>query len=266
MNELKAYSDPLWDPRLDKILIQFLQLKSCHLFLDVGCGSGFWTGRLSRAMSETRNGIAVDIDRSCMDVAKRPPQDRGKQSVISDVHYLPFRDNTFDLVTCRRLLMNLRQKASALEEMIRVTKVNGICSCVEPDFTKVCEYSTVRGESRICKRIERGTIADLGFGPKAASLFLRKGLKEIDVWSYCVTTKRVPPYINEKEIVDRLHGAGNLENAARKLLRNESKIEKTKLIREAAALDAERKRQIRNNRYCNVEIIPFIVTKGTKSV
>ncbi|MDH2901898.1 MAG: methyltransferase domain-containing protein [archaeon] len=254
--------DPLWDRRLDKIIDDFLHLGKCDLLLDVGCGSGFWMRTLMRQLTGTSNTIGIDYDKSRI-LSARKGFKRRTEFVIADAQALPFKDGTFDIVTCRRLLMNVKHKDEVLGEMIRVSRFRGICSCVEPDFKNISEFSSVQKESDIYKKIESDSEADLEFGPKAASLFLKNGLQEVDVWSYCMTNKTLPPYGNVE--MNRLHGSRSLEDATKKLLTNISRKEKKALMMSASKIDEERKKQIKQNKYSKIEIIPFVVTKGTKS-
>ena len=79
--------------RLREIVIPLLQSSGRPRLLDVGCGSGDVGADLARAGS--RPVMAVGLDIKPLHVGQAPPVVRG---VVGDVHALPFRERSFDVV------------------------------------------------------------------------------------------------------------------------------------------------------------------------
>ncbi|MGD0636411.1 MAG: methyltransferase domain-containing protein [Nitrososphaerales archaeon] len=111
--------------------------------LDVGCGTGFFTrfaaNQVMVPLKSPATVIGVDLNRGLLEVAKR--QSLGGEVefeyVQASAYSLPFRPDSFDLVTCRTLLMHLSSPAGALGEMRRAARSGGRVACEEPDYGMV---------------------------------------------------------------------------------------------------------------------------------
>lgn len=90
--------------------------------LDVGCAYGFVVELLSRLGYEA---VGVDVS----SYAAR----RGKGVVQADAEHLPFRGETFDLVTCFAVLEHLFDPGKALKEIYRVLKPGGVLVATTPN-------------------------------------------------------------------------------------------------------------------------------------
>jgi ubiquinone/menaquinone biosynthesis C-methylase UbiE len=105
--------------------------------LDVGAGMCHWSKLLVTYLKPNSQITALDSD---VKWAKSSPeiQDFFKENkstlnyVKGDAHKLPFKDNTFDVVTCQTVLIHLKDPELALREMKRVVKKGGIVICSEP--------------------------------------------------------------------------------------------------------------------------------------
>ncbi|MCX8000294.1 MAG: methyltransferase domain-containing protein [Leptospiraceae bacterium] len=88
-------------------------------FLDVGCGNG----RYIRYFSKNVNLIVgVDINKSVF------PKKSGFNFIVADVHHLPFKNDSFELVFSTDVLEHLCKPSQALQEMWRVSR-NKIYLC-----------------------------------------------------------------------------------------------------------------------------------------
>ncbi len=109
-------------------------LKDTNLVLDVGCGSGFVT----RDIAHLTKGTVVGIDgsKSLVKVSKKILKESPNVSLsIGDGHSLPFKDNSFDIVTCNLLLMWADNPQKLVKEMARVVKPKGkVLASLEPDY------------------------------------------------------------------------------------------------------------------------------------
>jgi MPBQ/MSBQ methyltransferase len=110
-----------------KELIELSGFTSDMLILDVGCGVGGSTRRLSHEIGCCVTG--VDLSHEYIDAAQRltrllDMQERVKFQTASALD-LPFEDNSFDGVWSIQMNMNVEDKLSWLKELHRVVKPNG---------------------------------------------------------------------------------------------------------------------------------------------
>jgi ubiquinone/menaquinone biosynthesis C-methylase UbiE len=107
-------------------LIQDLKLDTSARILEVGCGAGLLTSALAR------NGHTVDALDSTMVMLQMTRNGAAHHAVqrrirmySADVHALPFRAHTFDLVIAIGVIPWLHSERLALREMRRVLKEGG---------------------------------------------------------------------------------------------------------------------------------------------
>jgi len=86
--------------------------------LDVGAG----VGGLLQLMEWERN----DLDTYGLDIGKPPTFLSKGEFLRGTVEYLPFEDETFDLVTCTHVLEHLHKPDIAVRELRRVCKKGGV--------------------------------------------------------------------------------------------------------------------------------------------
>lgn len=100
--------------------------------LDVGCGMGMSMDYFSRHGAIVKG---IDITR---DSVKYVNQNR-LNAIEADARYIPFKDNTFDIVYSIGVLEHFMQTKAALKEQVRVCKRGGIVIAVVPNlFTPFC--------------------------------------------------------------------------------------------------------------------------------
>ena len=109
-------------------------LKDAHHILDVGCGAGFVTRDIARLTKGTV--IGIDGALNLLSVASQILHDYTNTKLVSgDAQHLPFKDNSFDIVTCNLLLMWAEDPQQVVNEMTRVAKPKGkILASLEPDY------------------------------------------------------------------------------------------------------------------------------------
>lgn len=95
--------------------------------LDVGCG----TGRLFDRLTSPVLAVGVDLARSALEVAKA----RGHAvfRVNLDGPYLPFRDGSFDCVSCLAVVEHLFDPRVLIEEVRRVLSPGGLFLALVPN-------------------------------------------------------------------------------------------------------------------------------------
>lgn len=109
-------------------------LKDAKSTLDVGCGSGIVTRDIARLTKGKVTG--VDGSSDMIKIAKNVLKDyKNVRLCISSAETLPFKNNTFDIVTCNLLLMWADDPQKVVNEMARVVKPDGgVLASLEPDY------------------------------------------------------------------------------------------------------------------------------------
>jgi SAM-dependent methyltransferase len=104
-------------------------------YLELGSGLGRFPLKLKNIYKE----IEINCIEINPDLAKKT-SDKGLETIISNATSLPFKDRHFDIVHCSHLIEHLGfpEIATALDEMVRVTKINGYIiirsPLMHPDF------------------------------------------------------------------------------------------------------------------------------------
>ena len=155
-------------------------LKDARKVLDVGCGSGFVTRDIARLTKGTV--LAIDGSPSLLKVAQKILSEYDNIKLcIGNGEQLPFKNDTFDIVTCNLLLMWADNPQQVINEMVRVTKPNGkVLASLEPDYGGKIHYPEnpkvdplFSGEAIIKKG------GDPHIGRKLRALFITAGLETI---------------------------------------------------------------------------------------
>ena len=153
-------------------------LKDAKNILDVGCGSG----TVTKDIAHLTKGKVIGIDGSgdMIEVAKNILKDyKNVELYVSSAETIPFRDNTFDIVTCNLFFMWVDNPQKVINEMTRVTKPGGrVLASLEPDYGGKLHYPENQKIDAVFagKAIkERG--GDPHIGRKLRLLFVRAGLE-----------------------------------------------------------------------------------------
>ena len=99
--------------------VELVEQYSPKTFLDVGCGTGLTYKVLLESNSDTLY-AGLDITPKFIKALER--QYPELNWYLGRAQYLPFEDNSFDMVTCRALLEHLEDPEPAIREMARVAK------------------------------------------------------------------------------------------------------------------------------------------------
>jgi len=120
LDELHGFKKQAWTELILKNSPHKKRLK----ILDIGTGPGFFS--IIMAMSG-HDVWAVDISAEMLLKAESNAQNYGVKVnyMLSDVHQLPFADNSFDVVVSRNVTWNLLQPMSAFTEWRRVLNQSG---------------------------------------------------------------------------------------------------------------------------------------------
>ncbi len=91
--------------------------------LDVGCASGWFLSKLAEKYPHFSL-VGVDIYKPAIQYGRKVY--KNLDLVLADGHKLPFKNNSFDLITCTEVLEHVVEPDKVLEEIKRVLKPNGI--------------------------------------------------------------------------------------------------------------------------------------------
>ena len=105
-----------------KTVVDFAELNSNSLVLEVGCGTGFTTAEIVKRVKE-ENVVALDLtpEQMVKSVSKFP----NAKFVRGDAENLPFKDDTFDAAISAGSIEYWPNPLKGIKEMVRVTKSGG---------------------------------------------------------------------------------------------------------------------------------------------
>ena len=112
-----------------RVTIEMSGVRKGNTVLDIAGGTGDLAAKFARIVGPEGNVVLADINESMLKVGRDRLIDRGITSNVrfsqADAQYLPFPDNTFDLITIAFGLRNVTDKGMALRSMLRVLKPGG---------------------------------------------------------------------------------------------------------------------------------------------
>ena len=112
-----------------RVTIEMSGVRPGHTVLDIAGGTGDLAAKFSRIVGPEGTVVLADINDSMLKVGRDRLGDRGITDNVrfsqADAQYLPFPDNTFDVITIAFGLRNVTDKDMALRSMLRVLKPGG---------------------------------------------------------------------------------------------------------------------------------------------
>ena len=109
--------------------IEMSGVRKGHKVLDIAGGTGDLAAKFSKIVGSEGSVVLADINESMLKVGRDRLIDRGITENVTfsqaDAQYLPFPDNTFDVITIAFGLRNVTDKDLALRSMLRVLKPGG---------------------------------------------------------------------------------------------------------------------------------------------
>jgi len=132
--DVTLLSESYWDvdrfAHLCRYHIAQALFKGKHI-LDVGCGTGYGVGVLTNANATTVTGI--DISAEAITYAKGNWGDKAS-FIMSSSLYLPFNDESFDVVTCFEHYEHIAEQMLVLKEIHRVLRPGGYLMISTPNL------------------------------------------------------------------------------------------------------------------------------------
>ncbi|GHE97513.1 bifunctional demethylmenaquinone methyltransferase/2-methoxy-6-polyprenyl-1,4-benzoquinol methylase UbiE [Thalassotalea profundi] len=126
MNDLMSFGiHRLWK----RFTIDASGVRPGNKVLDLAGGTGDLTAKFSRLVGKDGKVVLADINSSMLKVGRDKLRDKGLvqniEYVQANAQYLPFEDNSFDIVTIAFGLRNVTDKDMALRSIYRVLKPGG---------------------------------------------------------------------------------------------------------------------------------------------
>ncbi len=231
-----------------------LELDRCERILDVGCGEG----ALTRVLRDECPGEVVGCDRDARLLAEMEGP-----TVQGDTYRLPFTDDSFDLVVCQALLINLSDPARAVREFARVARDR--IACIEPDNGAVAIESSVDTEGRLAEEARRryleGIETNVELGADAVDLLRDVGLSNVRVVRYDQVLRTEAPYTDaDVRAVSRKASGAGLRDRRETMVGSEEALDA--LRADWREMGREAARQLSRGEYRRIETVPFYVTVG----
>ena len=214
---LKHLRERWWSAEFTDFLRETLQPRAGDRILDVGCGAGTAEVRLGQLGISQMRLYGVDLigPRVSDAVASARAHNVRVRLATANACALPFRPNVFDSAFCVAVLQHIRDRATAVRELARVTKPGGRVLVIEPDNAARYWYSfSAAGmhafelATRFFTALEAlGPDGDLAVGPKVSTIFPRLGLETTAIQLFPVSVTRLgaqPPVFwqSRRAIVD----------------------------------------------------------------
>jgi SAM-dependent methyltransferase len=191
----------MWNEEFEPALCSILKIKDGICAADIGSGMGALLLFLSEYTKDSHL-YGVDTDCSLLnrgsESMKAYPSTNTVDFVGGDGENLPFKDNTFDLVTAQTLLCNVKDPLSVIKEMRRITKKGGTVCAIEPDSALDLnfipdsdgsdddrwDFLRWKAQWAYCRGVRKVYKRDIAIGFRVPSLFRLAGFAEIRVRGY----------------------------------------------------------------------------------
>ena len=122
-----------------------IKLRKDMIILDVGCGGGANINRFAQFATDGRV-FGIDYSPTSVKVSKEVNKKYIEEGIVeireSSVSYLPFEDNTFDVVSGFEAYYFWPDLINDLKEIRRVLKINGVLLLVNEGYK--CENKEIR--------------------------------------------------------------------------------------------------------------------------
>lgn len=150
----------------------FKKIRDCKWnALDVGCGAGWTSLKLSRKGLRV---VGIDIARNGLSLAKKysHTQEKNIEYICADAHNLPFLKETFDLIVAWDTLHHIPNSLSCLQKLRDLLKTNGIflawehIDCIHGRHTKM--------KKSLVYRVTRFLIKSINSADDLPALIVRK--------------------------------------------------------------------------------------------
>ena len=130
--KLAVEIDPAFSLRAS-FIVDHVIANNPKTILDVGCGRGFYL-KIFSLLDGPNTIIGIDKNREYLSQARSlTRQDKRVKIKRGSIYKLPFLDGSFDIVVCSEVLEHLTDEKTALKELYRVTKPDGMLLITVPN-------------------------------------------------------------------------------------------------------------------------------------
>jgi len=162
-----------WTRDLRTYLFEQAGLKNARRVLEVGCG----TGAILYDLVTPASLHGLDLDPAAL--AECRVHASAASLTRSDAHFLPYPDQSFDIVYCHFLLLWVHDPLQVVREMARVGR--SVLALAEPDYSqRVDEPAALKSLGEWQTEALRRQGANPSFGAMLAETFYEAGIKLIE--------------------------------------------------------------------------------------
>lgn len=130
-------TDP-WYELISQMLSRVITDFEGKTMLEIGCGIGGFCLRMAQMEARV---IGLDISQSAIKKAKQLAQKHRVKKyvdfIIGDAQYLPFKDQSGDVVICSETLEHVQNSQLAFNELIRATRKSGYLCITVPNLFSI---------------------------------------------------------------------------------------------------------------------------------
>ena len=172
--------------RIKQRSFEMMALKRGQRVLDLGCGPGTDTAALGRVVGSTGEVHGVDYDEAMVALADARAHAEGMGAWVSHHHAnataLPWASGFFDASRSERLFQHLLDPERAFDEMVRVTKPDGVLVVIDGDWATLTIDSDETDLERRLVQFHAAHMMNNPFsGRHLHRMFTRRGLQDIHV-------------------------------------------------------------------------------------
>lgn len=101
--------------------------------LDAGCGNGYLLKRMAKTAKKI---FGVDLTEKFIELAKNRDNPKNVEFSVGDIEKPRFSENTFDVVLCNMVIMDIEKPQVVIKEIGRILKKKGllVISLIHPCF------------------------------------------------------------------------------------------------------------------------------------
>ncbi len=147
---------------IKNLLIEVKKFKT-NSVLDIGCGTGYITKRISLVKPKV---IGCDIDKEKLVLAKKYTKNKIRFKHVNDKK-LPFKDNSFDLIICSEVLEHIEDIDFFLTEIKRVGKKFLLITVPNEPYFRIANFLRLKN------------VLEFGNGHGHINHFNKKTLKKV---------------------------------------------------------------------------------------
>jgi SAM-dependent methyltransferase len=182
-----------WSRLLAPRFVAWLSVRPSANWLDVGCGTGALTDAIC-AEANPASVVACDPSEPFIEYARRRQVGSRVSFVVAGVERLPTRAGGFDSTTSLLALNFFAKPEAAIDEMRRITAVNGLVSACVWDYAGRmeflrCFWDSVGAVDPSAAELDEGRRFPICRPDALESLFRGGGLADVDCDSIEIPTR-----------------------------------------------------------------------------